>query len=159
MRAGGGQRRLRQRRIQADLSQKVILGADWQPLQPIVAEREGPVVRARFQAPVARSSGTRPCPATHQGTEWATGRGFGLRSGSTPLEIVSTEIVGDVVEIAAAADVPAGATVGYAVTSDGVVISGCGHRVGQLRDSDPFVGRVTGAAQPNDAVAFELNVP
>jgi hypothetical protein len=56
-------------------------------------------------------------------------------------------------------DVPAGATIAYALTSDGVLIAGRGHRVCQLRDSDPFVWQVTGAAQPNHAVAFQLNVP
>ena len=32
-------------------------------------------------------------------------------------------------------------------------------RWGLLRDSDPFVGAATKAAQPNYAVAFELPVP
>ncbi|WP_437592955.1 hypothetical protein [Sorangium sp. So ce1000] len=32
-------------------------------------------------------------------------------------------------------------------------------RSGQLRDSDPFVGSMTGTAQPNYAVAFEMAVP
>jgi len=32
-------------------------------------------------------------------------------------------------------------------------------RWGLLRDSDPFKGAVTGQAQPNYSVAFELPVP
>ncbi len=32
-------------------------------------------------------------------------------------------------------------------------------RWGRLRDSDPFIGSVTGKAQPNFSVAFELNTP
>jgi len=32
-------------------------------------------------------------------------------------------------------------------------------RWGQLRDSDPFVGSLTGTPQPNHAVAFALPVP
>jgi hypothetical protein len=45
------------------------------------------------------------------------------------------------------------------VTSDGTTQPGLGHRWGQLRDSDPFVGATSGAAQPNYLVAFELPVP
>jgi hypothetical protein len=33
------------------------------------------------------------------------------------------------------------------------------YRWGLLRDSDPFVGAVTGLAQPNYSLAFELNAP
>jgi hypothetical protein len=32
-------------------------------------------------------------------------------------------------------------------------------RRGQLKDSDPLVGALTGETQPNYAVAFELPVP
>jgi hypothetical protein len=32
-------------------------------------------------------------------------------------------------------------------------------RWGWLRDSDPFVGAVTGLAQPNYCVAFEMSAP
>jgi len=32
-------------------------------------------------------------------------------------------------------------------------------RWGLLRDSDPFVGSVTGKAQPNYCVAFDLTAP
>ena len=65
----------------------------------------------------------------------------------------------DTVQITCAADVPAGATLGYAATSDGAAVSGVSPRWGQLKDSDPFVGDFTQLAQPNFAVAFELNVP
>ena len=37
--------------------------------------------------------------------------------------------------------------------------SGRTWRSGQLRDSDPFVGSMTGTAQQNYAVAFEMSVP
>jgi len=33
------------------------------------------------------------------------------------------------------------------------------YRWGLLRDSDPFIGAVTGLAQPNYCVAFEMNLP
>jgi hypothetical protein len=32
-------------------------------------------------------------------------------------------------------------------------------RWGQLKDSDPFVGTVTGIVQPNYCVAFQIDVP
>jgi hypothetical protein len=92
-------------------------------------------------------------------TGWARGRGFELRSGNTPLVISSVRIVGNAVRITAAAHVPAGATVGYAVTSDGTALPGISRRWGNLIDSDRMVGAFTGQVQPNYAVAFELNVP
>jgi hypothetical protein len=92
-------------------------------------------------------------------TAWAAGRGFELRSGNTPIAIESVALDGDTVAITSGADIPPGAIVGYAVTSDGTSVTGLGHRWGQLRDSDPFVGVVTGAAQPNYAVAFERPIP
>jgi hypothetical protein len=75
------------------------------------------------------------------------------------LEIESVTLGENSVQITCAAEIPAGAIVGYAVTSDGTTQPGLGHRWGQLRDSDPFVGATTGAAQPNYLVAFELPVP
>ena len=50
--------------------------------------------------------------------------------------------------------------VGYAATAEGGTppAAQCA-RWGHLRDSDPFVGAVTGAAQPNYAVAFQLTTP
>jgi hypothetical protein len=92
-------------------------------------------------------------------TQWSRGRGFELRTGNTPLVINSVQIVGDSVQIIAAANVPAGATVGYAATSDGVQLAGVSRRWGKLIDSDRTVGVFTNQAQPNFAVAFELPVP
>jgi len=46
-----------------------------------------------------------------------------------------------------------------AITSDGTVPANTSPRMGQLRDSDPFVGSVTNQAQRNYAVAFELPLP
>ena len=80
--------------------------------------------------------------------------------GTTRLTIESVEILDDdTVQITCAADVPAGATLGYAATSDGAAISGVSPRWGQLKDSDPFVGNFTGKPQANYAVSFELSVP
>jgi hypothetical protein len=78
----------------------------------------------------------------------------------TRLAIESVELLDDdTVQITCVADVPAGATLGYAATSDGAAISGVSPRWGQLKDSDPFVGAFTNMAQPNYAVSFELPVP
>ena len=63
-------------------------------------------------------------------------------------------------QITCATDLPAsGLVVGYASTADGMQRAHGTTRWGQLRDSDPFVGSLTGKAQPNYSVAFELNVP
>jgi hypothetical protein len=139
----------------------VVQGRGWRPLEPIGVERNGRVVSVRFHVPVPPLVWNDAIVAPHQValTEWAAGRGFELRVGSTPLPIESVAIHGDVVQLTVAAEVPAGSVVGYAATSDGTRVSGLGHRWGQLQDSDPFVGVITGASQPNHAVAFELPVP
>lgn len=139
----------------------VLRGSTWRPLEPEGVTRNGRVVSVRFHVPVPPLVWDDAIVPPHQSalTEWAAGRGFELRNGSTPLEIQHVVIEGTTVHVSAAGDIPAGSTLGYAVTSDGSRVSGLGHRWGQLVDSDPFVGVVTGAAQPNYAVAFELPVP
>jgi hypothetical protein len=141
--------------------QRVVLGNNWQPLQPISVTRAGRVVTVRFHVPVPPLAWDSVLPMPHQTalTQWSQGRGFELRVGNTVLVISSVQIVGDAVQITAAANVPAGATVGYAVTSDGVALAGVSRRWGKLIDSDRTVGVFTGQAQPNYAVAFELAVP
>jgi hypothetical protein len=142
--------------------QRVVLGNSWQPLQPISVTRASRVVTVRFHVPVPPLAWDTMLPMPHQGpllTEWSNGRGFELRNGNTALVIRFVQIVGDTVRITAAANVPAGATVGYAVTSDGVALAGVSRRWGKLIDSDKTVGVFTGQAQPNYAVAFELRVP
>jgi hypothetical protein len=142
--------------------ERVVLGNNWQPLQPIQVTRAGRVVTVRFHVPVPPLAWDTVLPMPHQGpllTEWARGRGFELRRGNTALVINSVQIVGDTVQITAAANVPTGVTVGYAVTSDGVALPGVSRRWGKLIDSDRVVGVFTGQAQPNYAVAFELAAP
>jgi hypothetical protein len=140
--------------------QRVVLGAAWQPLQPIGATRAGNVVTVRFHVPVPPLAWDTTLPMPHQSalTQWARGRGFELRAGTTILVINSVQIVNDTVRITAATAVPAGATIGYAVTSDGIALAGRSRRWGNLKDSDRTVGAFTGAPQPNFAVAFELTV-
>jgi len=139
----------------------VVRGRDWQPLQPISGERDGAIARVAFHVPVPPLAWDDVLPRPHQTalTEWAEGRGFELRMGDTPLTIESVAIVGDTIELTTTSDIPAGATVGYAATSDGTELPGISRRWGQLRDSDATVGVVTGTAQPNYAVAFELPLP
>jgi hypothetical protein len=146
-------------------NERVVLGRDWQPLQPTSVERDGRVISVSWHVPVPPLAWEETFQLPHQAslTEWSAGRGFEVRSGETRVAISSVEITGDTVQITTAEDLPAqGVTVGYALTGDptpmatpfpGVV------RWGLLRDSDPFVGSTTQKAQPNFAVAFELPVP
>jgi hypothetical protein len=142
----------------------VLLGRPWQPLQPLASTlvRSGRVITVDFHVPVPPLAWDEVLPEPHQLdlTEWAEGRGFEVRTGTTRLTIESVEIVDeDTVQITCTTDVPAGATLGYAATSDGAAIVGMSPRWGQLKDSDPFVGDFTKLVQPNYAVAFELPVP
>jgi len=151
--------------------ERVVLGRDWQPLQPTTAAREGRVVTVTFHVPVPPLVWETSFQEPHQGTPaWSAGKGFELRAGLAPVSIASVEIVGDSVRITAAADLPAsGLTVGYALGTDPAGDAGTvpamtqpfvgTFRWGLLRDSDPFVGSSTQKAQPNFAVAFELPVP
>jgi hypothetical protein len=152
--------------------ERVILGRDWQPLQPTKVERAGRVVTVTFHVPVAPLAWETTFQAPHAGTPaWSAGKGFELRSGASPIGIASVEIVGDTVQITADADLPAsGLTVGYALSADPPAMAGgtppamtqpfvATFRWGLLRDSDPFVGYTTQKAQPNFAVAFEMPVP
>ncbi|WP_437774426.1 dockerin [Sorangium sp. So ce1097] len=142
--------------------EKVVLGKDWQPLQPTRVERSGNVITVRFHVPAPPLAWDSALPSPHQTafTEWSKGRGFQVWSGDTRIEITSVEIDGDAVKITCASGLPtSGAMVGYAATTDGTAMPGGTTRWGQLRDSDPFVGSITGKAQPNYSVAFEMNVP
>ena len=142
----------------------VLLGRPWQPLQPLrdTVARNGRTISVDFHVPVAPLAWDDVLPSPHQAdlTEWAQGRGFEVREGTTRLTIESVTLVDeDTVQITCTTDVPAGATLGYAATSDAAAISGFSPRWGQLKDSDPFVGSFTNMAQANYAVSFELPVP
>ena len=142
--------------------QRVVLGNAWQPLQPTTVERSGRVITVHFHVPVPPLAWDTTLAMPHQSayTEWAQGRGFEVRAGTTRIAISGVAIAGDSVQITCATDPPAsGVVVGYAFTADGTLRPNGTVRWGQLRDSDPFVGSVTRAAQPNYCVAFEMNVP
>ncbi|WP_437668891.1 dockerin [Sorangium sp. So ce131] len=137
--------------------EKVVMGRDWQPLQPTRVERSGRVVTVHFHVPVPPLVWDERLPAP---TAWANGRGFELRQGNTKINISSVEIDGDSVKITAASDLPAsGLIVGYAMTTNQAPRPNGFPTWGQLRDSDPFVGSTTRAAQPNYSVSFEMSVP
>ena len=144
--------------------QHVVLGNPWQPLQPLenTVARNGRVVTVDFQVPVPPLAWDEDLPTPHEAdlTEWAQGRGFEVRMGATRLTIESVEILdADTVQITCTTDVPAGATLGYAATSDGAAVSGYSPRLGLLKDSDPFVGEFTQMPQANYSVSFEVPVP
>jgi hypothetical protein len=142
--------------------QRVVLGNAWQPLQPTTVERSGRVITVHFHVPVPPLAWDTTLSMPHQTafTEWAPGRGFEVKSGTTRVAISSVAIAGDTVQITCATDLPAtGVVVGYASTTDGTIRPNGTVRWGQLRDSDPFVGSLTKVAQPNYCVAFEMDVP
>jgi hypothetical protein len=139
--------------------ERIVLGRDWQPLQPTRAERSGRTITVHFHVPVPPLRWEESFPPP---TAWANGRGFEVRAGGAKIEIAGVQIAGDTVQITCASDPPAsGVTIGYALTSGDTMMSNASraYRWGQLRDSDPFVGSTTGVAQPNFAVSFEIPVP
>jgi hypothetical protein len=143
--------------------ERVVLGNDWQPLRPISAERTANKVTVHFHVPVPPLDWDDLMPPPH-GTmipQWAMGRGFEVLVAGTRQTITGVEIVGDTVEITCAGDLTAGeVVVGYAATAEGgTPPTAQPARWGHLRDSDPFMGTVTGTAQPNYCVAFQMTIP
>jgi hypothetical protein len=143
--------------------ERVVRGNDWQPLQPTTAEVNDNVVTVHFHVPVPPLVWDDNLAPPHVNiAEWASGRGFEVATTTARQTITSVDIVGDDSVQITCRDSLAGLqlTVGYAATSDGRVNpSGGTFRWGHLKDSDPFVGSVTGAAQPNWAVAFQMPAP
>jgi hypothetical protein len=142
---------------------KVVLGQDWQPLQPLSAHRSGNAITVTFHVPVPPLAWDTALPAPHQTAHmaWAKGQGFEVADSTGELAIASVALQGDAVVITLAA--PPGGTnlmVRYAVTQDATVNSGglAVGRIGQLRDSDPLVGYTTKAPQYNYAVSFAVPV-
>jgi hypothetical protein len=152
----------------------VVLGKDWQPLQPIAADASGNVINVHFNVPVAplQWDDTLP-PPQQEVAAWMNGRGFEVTISGAPETIQSVAITGDkmdTVQITCADAIPAGnVSVGYAfsaVSSMLVETDPTGAetrhgtvRWGQLRDSDPFVGSTTNLPQPNYSVSFYIPVP
>ena len=141
--------------------ERVVLGHDWKPLQPTSAELSGNVVTVHFHVPVPPLTWDDNLPPPH-GTmipQWANGRGFEVLWAGSRKTIDMVEIVGaDTVKITCHDDLSGGeVVVGYAVTAEGgTPPTDQTARWGHLRDSDPFVGSGTKAAQPNYAIAFQM---
>jgi hypothetical protein len=140
---------------------RVVLGLDWQPLQPTGVERSGRSVIVHFHVPVPPMNWDEALDAPVI-PEWFNGHGFELRTSSGNVAISSVAIDGDSIVVAADDDLPAsGLMVGYALSSQGVQMKTAskGVRWGQLRDSDPFIGSTSKLPNPNYALSFELAVP
>ncbi|MBN2444224.1 MAG: dockerin type I repeat-containing protein [Spirochaetales bacterium] len=145
--------------------ERVILGNNWQPLQPTGASRSGRVITVNFHVPSGALAWENTFQTPHQDiNEWRNGKGFEVRSrNSSRLTISSVQISGNSVQITCTADLPAdGVIVSYAMISNSGTMTSPyqGTRYwGQLRDSDSFIGISTGKNLPNYCVAFELIVP
>jgi hypothetical protein len=144
--------------------ERVILGKDWQPLQPGSVERNGAVITVHCHVPVPPMAWETNFESPHQSiAEWKDGKGFEVSaSDGAKVAIVSVAISGDAVVITCASDPGPGARVGYAMIGEKARMNAPfpgTFRWGLLRDSDPFKGVVTGQAQPNYGVAFELRAP
>jgi lysophospholipase L1-like esterase len=144
--------------------QRVILGKDWRPLEPTGVERSGKIFTVHYHVPVPPLVWDTNLESPHQSiAEWKDGKGFEVSTASDEkMAITSVAISGNDVVVTCASDPGPGARVGYAMMGEKnrmtTPFPGT-FRWGLLRDSDPFVGAVTGLTQPNYGVAFEMLVP
>jgi hypothetical protein len=144
--------------------ERVILGRNWQPLQPTTVKRKGAVITVHYHVPVPPLVWETAFQAPHQSVEeWKQGKGFEVSTaGEEKVAIASVAISGDAVIITCASDPGPNARVGYAMIGEKARMNAPFEgtfRWGLLRDSDPFKGAVTGKAQPNYGVAFEMPAP
>ena len=142
--------------------EKVVLGNDWKPLQPISAEQSDKTITVKFHVPKPPLAWDTILPEPNQKglTEWKNGKGFEVSTTSGRIPIESVQISGDSVIITCDRALPStGVKVGYAFTSGGATRPGGTYRWGLLKDSDPFVGSTTKTVQPNYCVSFEVPVP
>jgi len=79
--------------------ERVILGKDWQPLQPTSAERNGAVITVHYHVPVGPMVWESSFAPPHQSVEeWKSGKGFEVSSASgAKVAIQSVEIKDDTV--------------------------------------------------------------
>jgi len=143
--------------------ERVILKKNWQLLEPVGIERNGRTITVRYHVPVPPLMWAADFELPHRSiAEWRNGKGFEVCSAvGDRIAIASVTISGDAVIITCASDPGPGARVGYAMTGEKPRMTAPfpgTFRWGLLRDSDPFVGAVTGLAQPNYSVAFEMSV-
>jgi hypothetical protein len=153
--------------------ERVVLGHDWQPLQPTSATVSGNTIAVQFHVPVPPLQWDQTLPPPHPTGAWANGRGFEVRSSAALVNITSVDITADdTVTITCDQDLTGKVlTVSYAMINDYFCVTsgnmcdpatsmmppnGMTFRWGHLRDSDPFVGAATQAPQPNYCVAFRI---
>jgi len=158
--------------------ERVVLGNNWQPLQPVGIARgpvtyskvdssetnRGAAIQIRFHVPVPPLDWDTAMSAPHPSVEeWKNGKGFEVTAADkTKIAIQSIELFDDSLIIMCATDPGPSARVSYATVGERVRMAepfpGT-YRWGLLRDSDPFTGEVTKKPQPNYCVAFELTAP
>lgn len=146
--------------------ERVVLGKNWEPLEPTIVERDGKIITIRLHVPVPPLVWETSFQPPHQSVDaWKQGKGFEIStSAGDKVTITSAEISGDKVIITCATDPGPNARVGYATIADGARVKMMTpypgtSRWGLLRDSDPFVGANSKKVQPNYCVAFELTAP
>ena len=146
--------------------ERVILGKNWQPLQPTGVEHNGKTITIHFHVPTPPLVWDTNFEPPHQSiTEWKNGKGFEINTANgEKVGIASVKISGDKVIISCATDPGPHARVGYAMIADGRDVRMMTPRPGTfrwglLRDSDPFKGINSKKVQPNYCVAFELTAP
>jgi len=144
--------------------QRVLVGNNWRPLQPVSIERTGTVLTVRFHVPAPPLAWDADFSAPHPSiAQWSQGRGFEVTSAAGErIAITSAEISKDAVILTCATDPGPDALVSYAMVGDHLKMSapypGTTHW-GLLHDSDPFIGTTTQKPQPNYCVAFDLTAP
>jgi hypothetical protein len=142
--------------------ERVVMGRNWQPLEPERATRSGRTITVDFHVPVPPLRWEKDfSPPQADVAEWQAGKGFEVTGGGKRLTIESVDIDCNSVHITCAEDLPDAVTVGYAMTASATAMKSPYNATthwGLLKDSDPFVGSGTGEPQPNYAVAFEMPV-
>jgi hypothetical protein len=145
--------------------QRIILGSNWQPLQPTSMEQNGTAITIHFHVPNAPLAWDSAMNDPHTAIpEWRNGKGFEVQTAAgARIPIADVQISGsDSVIIHCVINPGPGAHVRYAFTADPKPMhspfAGTVHW-GLLHDSDPFVGIDTRVPQPNYCVAFELETP
>lgn len=135
----------------------VVLGHDWQPLQPVEVARDGQTISVRFHVPNPPMAWDAVFGAPHQFIHdaWKNGRGFEVEDGAGEVTITDVAIDGDTVRIGIDRlpdTTAAPLVVRYAMTQDATQLAGGlpSGRFGQLHDSDPLIGV--------DAVEFDCSM-
>jgi len=145
--------------------ERVILGHDWRPLEPLSARRKGNQISIKFHVPsgplVWDSTLGDPHPSSG---EWKNGKGFEVTDQTGKrITIDSAEVRGkDTIVLNLSQDPGSAARLSYAMVGEPTLRNaryGATPRWGLLRDSDPFVGYNTHIPQPNFCVAFEMPLP